>query len=75
MNNEAPLPPSLPVYEAPAPRPVAPIPTGLQVTKMPGTMNKMISKMLPKIGKLRMAKVPKMKGKMAVAKPKKLKVK
>ncbi len=33
MNKGASLPPSLPVYEAPAPRPVAPIPKGIELVK------------------------------------------
>jgi len=72
MTELAPLPPTLPVYEAPKPRAAAPIPHGLEVTKMPGTMNKMISKMLPKMSKLR---TPKLRAKMPISKPKKLKVK
>lgn len=55
--------PQLPVYEKPAEKVPAVVPTGLQVTKMPSTMNKMISKMLlPKMK----AKLPKMKSKMPV---------
>lgn len=55
MSNEV---PQLPVYEPPAEKVPAVIPTGLQVTKMPSTLNKMISKMLmPKLK----AKLPKMK--------------
>jgi hypothetical protein len=68
--NDAPLPPTLPVYEAPKPRPTAILPQGLEVTKMPSTMNKMISKMLPKLGKL---KAPKMKMKLPTGKPGKTK--
>jgi hypothetical protein len=58
MTNEAPLP-SLPVYEAPKVRVPATIPTGMEMQKMPGVMNKMISRALPK-GKL--GKVAKLKG-------------
>lgn len=60
MSNEA---PQLPVYEKPAEKVPAILPTGLQVTKMPSTMNKMISKMLmPKLK----ARLPKMKSRMPV---------
>jgi len=63
------IPPSLPKYEAPKERPTAVIPQGLEVTKMPGTMNKMISKMLPKM-KLSKIKAPKMKSRMSKTKTK-----
>lgn len=60
MIGEVPVP-TLPVYEKPAEKVTAVLPKGLQVTKMPSTMNKMISKMLlPKMK----AKLPKMKSKM-----------
>ena len=61
------LPPSLPVYQAPKERPTAVLPQGLEVTKMPGVMNKMISRMLPKkLGK--MLKSPKLMAKTATTK-------
>lgn len=42
--------PALPVYEAPKERVPAALPKGLQITKMPSTLNKVISKMLaPKL--------------------------
>lgn len=47
MTNEAPLP-SLPVYEAPKVRVPATIPAGMEISKLPGVMNKMISRALPK---------------------------
>lgn len=50
--------PQLPVYEPPAEKLPAVLPTGLQVTKMPSTMNKLISRML--VPKMK-AKLPKMK--------------
>jgi hypothetical protein len=59
MSNEAPMPPSLPVYEAPKIRVPATIPAGMEIAKMPGVMNKMISRALPK-GKL--GKMTKLKG-------------
>ena len=48
------MPPSLPVYEAPKIRVPATIPAGMEIAKMPGVMNKMISRALPKgrIGKM-----------------------
>lgn len=62
MANDIPVP-TLPVYEKPVDKVPATLPTGLQITKMPSTMNKMISKMLmPKMK----AKLPKMKSKMPV---------
>lgn len=62
MSAEGPLP-VLPTYDKPADKIPAVLPTGLQVTKMPSTMNKMISKMLmPKLK----AKLPKMKNRLPV---------
>lgn len=57
----APLP-VLPVYEKPAEKVTATLPTGLELKKMPSTMNKLISRMMPKLK----AKLPKMKMKAAV---------
>lgn len=55
--------PMLPTYDKPAESPPATLPNGLQVTKMPSTMNKMISKMLmPKMK----AKLPKIKSRLPV---------
>ena len=59
----APLP-MLPKYEKPADKVTATLPKGLELTKMPSTMNKLISRMMPKPK----AKLPKMKMK-AVARP------
>ena len=59
MSNEAPLPPSLPVYKAPAQRVPATIPEGMEVKKMPGVMNKMISRALPQ---KRLGKMTRLKG-------------
>lgn len=56
----------LPQYDKPPEKVAAVLPTGLQVTKMPSTMNKMISKMLmPKLK----ARLPKMKSRLP-ARPK-----
>ena len=71
--SDAPLPPQLPVYETPAPRACAILPESLEkpdvkTAKPPGTLNKMISRMLPKkLGKL--AKSPKLKAKLPTGKP------
>lgn len=43
MTNEAPIPPTLPTYQKPSPRPVATLPTGMEIQK-PGMMAKMLSK-------------------------------
>ena len=69
MSVEAPMPPALPVYEKPRERVPAVLPNGLAVTKMPSTMNKMISKMLPKL-KSPKAKMPRMKARLPSGKPK-----
>ena len=69
METESIPTPSLPAYEAPKPRVPAVIPNGLEVTKMPSTMNKMISKMLPKLKTPKM-KGPKLKAKLPSGKPK-----
>ena len=63
------MPPTLPVYAKPRERLPAVIPNGLAVTKMPGTMNKMISKMLPNLKAMK-TKMPKMKAKLPSGKPK-----
>jgi macrodomain Ter protein organizer (MatP/YcbG family) len=60
MTNSIPVAPLpvLPVYEKPAEKVKASLPKGLEITKMPSTMNKMISKML--VPKMK-AKLPKLK--------------
>lgn len=76
MTSEAPLP-VLPKYDAPQDPTPATIPQGLEVTKMPGVMNKMITRMLTKLPKMKMPKM-KVKGVHArhhKTKTKKLKVK
>lgn len=60
MANEAPIPPSLPLYEKPKERQPAVIPAGIEQKKLPGIMNKVISRMLPKM-KGKMSKLGKMK--------------
>ena len=54
MSNEAPLPPTLPVYQAPAKRVPATIPEGMEIKKMPGVMNKLITRAMPqkRLGKM-----------------------
>lgn len=61
MSDEAAIP-TLPAYAPPIERVPAALPKGLEVTKMPSTMNKLISRMMPKLK----AKLPKMKMKAAV---------
>lgn len=45
MTNEAPIPPTLPTYQKPAPRPVATLPTGMAIQTL-GVMGKMITRSL-----------------------------
>ena len=45
MVNEAPIPPTLPSYQKPSPRPVATLPTGMEI-KEGGIVNKLISRAL-----------------------------
>jgi hypothetical protein len=59
MTNEASLPPSLPVYKAPEKRVPATIPEGMEIKKMPGVMNKMLSRAMPQ---KRLGKMTKLKG-------------
>ena len=47
MTSEAPLP-VLPVYEKPRNRVPATIPAGMEMQKMPGVMNKILTRALPK---------------------------
>lgn len=73
MSPESPLP-VLPSYDPPVEKPKAEVPNGIELKKMPGIMNKMISRMLPKLGKLKMPKHPKArlpKTKLKKLKPKK----
>jgi hypothetical protein len=68
MPVEAPLP-TLPVYEKPKPRVPAVIPDGVKAIQKGGVLNKMISRMLPKLKTKSLKKGIKLKAKEPTGKP------